>query len=82
MSPFRAMKTSSQIKRAMNRESSADMLRRLDIPFVVKNSGAHLIVADAWEFWSGTGKWRHRSLPINGRGVRSLLHAMEKEAAS
>lgn len=72
------MKQESQIRRAMNRESTAEHLTAAGVAFVSKNNGAHLLVAGDWSLWPGTGRWRHHSLPIEGRGVRDLLRAMQE----
>ena len=75
---FNAMKKASQVKRASNRERTAQRLLDAGVPFVSKNGGAHLIVAGVWSMWPGTGLFRHQNLPIEGRGIRSLLEHMEK----
>lgn len=75
---FNAMKKASQVKRADNREKSAQRLRDAGVPFVSKNAGAHLIVRDRVNFWPGTGLWADRETPEKGRGVRSLLDHLEK----
>lgn len=78
---FKALKTYSQIKRAENRKASVDRLRELGIEFVEKNrENSHLIVAGAWDFWPGTGKWKHRDLPTSGRGVRGLISAIREHS--
>jgi hypothetical protein len=75
---FKALSEASKIKRAMNRVSSAERLTEAGIPFVSKNNGSHLIVDGQWDFWPGTGKFRNRSLPIEGRGVRGLLNYVKR----
>lgn len=74
---FRLLKTHSQVKRQMNRENSTARLAAEGVPFVVKNNGAHLIVDGAWDFYPGTGKFKHRTLPIEGRGVRNFLNRIK-----
>jgi hypothetical protein len=51
---------------------SLKLLRDRDIPFVVKNGGAHIIVNGRIDFWPGTGLWIERGGP-RGRGVKDLL---------
>ena len=66
---------SDVLKRASNRENSAEYLRERGIPFVEKNLGAHLIVEGREcfiDFWPGTGKW-HSRCGQKGFGVRNLV---------
>ncbi len=65
-------------KRAYNREASAQILIEAGVPFETKNSGSHLIIADTWNFWPGTGYWREIRGTRNGRGVYSLLAMLRK----
>lgn len=82
---FRAHHARQQEKRAKNREDSTAMLTERGIFFTAHNDGAHLIVADRWDFWPGTGKFKERrgrpgkSLRT-GRGVRNLLEHIEKDS--
>ncbi len=72
---WRDYKAASQEKRASNRESSAQYLTEVGIPFVSKNEGAHLIVESGKcliDFWPGTGKWNSRD-GTKGRGVQNLV---------
>lgn len=74
---WRDVKAASQQKRAKNRQSSADVLRRAGIGFETKNDGAHLIVRTAGghivDFWPGTGLWIMRGSTQRHGGVRSLI---------
>lgn len=70
---FSAMRKMSQEKRASNREASAAMLIEAGIQFESKNDGAHLIVADKYDFWPGTGLWMERGKTQRSRGVRGLI---------
>ena len=79
-------KKQRQEKKASNRESSANRLDEIGIPYVSKNGGAHLIVSiygvdtkkqQIIDFWPGTGKWIVRS-GEKGRGIRSLLEEANK----
>lgn len=74
---FNAIRKHSQVKRAMNREASTDMLRAEKIEFVSKNNGAHLIIGEV-DFYPGTGLWRHRHIPRQGRGVRNLIRFVKE----
>ena len=69
-------------KRASNRKTSAGVLRAQQIDFTSHNDGAHLVVADAHallghghviDFWPGTGLWKVRGSPREGRGVRTMI---------
>jgi len=68
-------------KRANNRLWSADYLRQMNIPFVAKNNGAHLIVGtppNVVDFWPGTGKYIFRERDIEGRGVFNLFQDLHQ----
>ncbi len=72
---YREIAEESRVKRAANRESSAQVLTDAGVEFVTKNFGAHLIVQTAIEyidFWPGTGLWQVRG-GRRGRGVKQLL---------
>lgn len=76
---FNDMRAYSQHKRARNREASARILREAGIAFRDTNNGVHLIVADAYDFWPGTGLWRRRGIETKnyqGRGVAGLIRAV------
>lgn len=59
-------------KRADNRESSPQVLKDAGVPFKAF-SDAHLRVADEYDFWPGTGLWKHLKSNAKGRGVRKLI---------
>lgn len=72
---FAGMKEASRVKRASNRETSAEILRKAGVSFVSYNDGAHLVITHRGanhNFWPGTGLWRTVS-GIKGRGVGHLL---------
>lgn len=82
---FKDFREASKLKRARNRESSAQALRRQGVPFESKNEGAHLIVTlgdHVADLWPGTGKWivRARSeYPAkHGRGVFQLIQCLRR----
>ena len=60
-------------RRAESRARNVAALNKAGIPYVSKNGGAHLIVAEAVDWWPGTGLWHSRTLPTKGYGLRSLL---------
>lgn len=63
-----------QVKRAKNRDQSADYLLQRGIQFTSHNGGAHLVVEGATgyiDFWPGTGRWHTRD-GRKGFGVRQL----------
>lgn len=83
---FKASKKAGQEKRARNREDSRHILCEADLPFEMRNGGAHLIVRSSWgdvfDFWPGTGKFiestkskafKETGHRRKGRGVRSLV---------
>ncbi len=63
-------------KRASNRDRSTEILVIAGIPFVSKNNGAHLIVAERFDFWPGTGLWMERGKPKKHRGIQSLIREL------
>lgn len=69
-----------QDKRARNRDASAALLTQAQIPFVVKNEGAHLIVDGRIDFWPGTGKWIQRGTSAHHRGVEGLIRFVRATA--
>lgn len=70
---WREVKKRGQEKRANNRDRSTEILVLAGIPFVSKNNGAHLIVAERFDFWPGTGLWMERGKAQKHRGIRSLV---------
>lgn len=74
---FNAMKEASKEKRANNRDRSTEILVVAGIPFVSKNNGAHLIVAERYDFWPGTGLWMERGKAKKHRGIRSLIERIK-----
>lgn len=78
---FGSMRQASQDRRAANRASSAQLLADAGIPAETRNGGAHLIVAGAWDFWPGTGKWKERGGGRrSGRGVFGLIRLIKPPA--
>ena len=77
---FRAFREHGKEKREHNRNWSADHLEASGIPYVTKNDGAHLIIADRWDFWPGTGRWIDRTTKTKhtNRGIRSLIAVIKK----
>lgn len=78
---FAGMRQASQERRASNRDRSALRLAEEGIPFVSNNGGVHLVVAGAWDFWPGTGKWKERGGRARaGRGVFGLIRLIKPYA--
>lgn len=75
---WRDVKAASQAKRSSNRETSAQRLRDEGIDFVSHNFGSHITIGEEWDFWAGTGLFRHRKLPIRGRGIRGLIQHIKQ----
>lgn len=72
---FKAKHEASIIKRASNRESSAELLIANGIQYSSHNGSAHLIVEGPTcpiDFWPGTGKWISRD-KTKGFGVFALI---------
>lgn len=73
---YKELQAASRVKRAANRQSSAQLLTDAGIDFDSKNGGAHLIIEaddNFIDFWPGTGLWKVRNDGRKGRGVKSLL---------
>lgn len=68
-----------QAKRAANTNSSTGIMERSGVPFVSKNNGAHLIVADRWDYWPSTGLFIDRQTKKKGRGVNNLLRSVQND---
>lgn len=68
---FNEYRKVKQEKRAVNRDSSAEVLRAKGVDFTTNNEGfADNLTVD---FWPGTGKWIVRGGKKAGRGVFNLL---------
>lgn len=72
-----------KLKTADNRAASNQILRAAGVPFTEHNfhpdrSPAHLVVANRWDFWPGTGKWKDRRSKKSGRGVRELMREYQR----
>ena len=82
---FSANRSESQARRAANRSSSLEIIRRNNIKHSVHNGGAHIVVeaeACVADLWPGTGKWITRSSPsVSGRGVFDLLRHLGVKGA-
>ena len=74
---WREHRAASQEKRASNRDRSAALLQEAGIQFVSKNGGAHLIVAERYDFWPGTGLWMARGDKSKSRGVKRLIQRIK-----
>jgi hypothetical protein len=75
----------SQMKRALNRKTSREILDSYGIEYEIKNGGAHLIVKDKGlviDFWPGTGKYIFRSGKKAGRGVLGMVRQIGKHRLS
>ena len=80
---WRDVNVARQAKRADNRSSSAELLRKAGISFEVKNIDAHLIVKlprATIDFWPGTGLWMVRGQPTRRYGVRGLIQFSRMKA--
>ena len=82
---YSVMRERSKEKRAYNRKSSVEFLKKAKLNFDIKNDGAHIIIktqvfgTDTFiDFYPGTGKYIIRKTNIQGRGVRKLLRIIEK----
>ncbi len=77
---FNALREKGKAKRARNRDMAQAELRRRGIPFTVHNDGAHLVVAERYDFWPGTGLWRARGDRTATRGIRKLIRRIQETA--
>lgn len=67
-------------KRAMNRESSRQLLESRNIEYCTNNDGIHLIVTGNYgfiDFWPGNGKWKARDQSMSGFGAFNLIDMIE-----
>lgn len=79
---WKGYKEASQEKRAKNRENSADLLTKKEIPFIEHNGGAHLVVNHKGkfiDFWPGTGKYIVRGSKTKGRGIFNMLKYLDSK---
>lgn len=79
-----AMQQASREKRASNRLNGQSSLFVRGIPFLKKNSGAHLIVFPESldlrvDYWPGTGLWRTFYGKDEGRGIMSLMKFYDRK---
>jgi hypothetical protein len=75
---FSALRARSAARRAENRKHAPAMLQQEGIAFESKNDGAHLIVAGEYDFWPGTGLWRHRRDRKSSRGIKKLIRRIRE----
>jgi hypothetical protein len=69
----------SRRRRAEHRDNATKILSSRNVPHVVKNEGAHLIVCDRWDFWPGTGLFIDRKNKKKGRGIFNLLKVIRQQ---
>lgn len=82
---FAARRIAQQEKRAENRAWSTQLIAETGVFFTSHNLGAHLIVAERWDFWPGTGRFMERKgrpghPKRQGRGVQRLLKIIKEDA--
>jgi hypothetical protein len=77
---YTSLRVQSSEKRANNRAYATTRLDTVGIKYEIKNKGAHIIIADRWDFWPGTGKWRDRKHNKYSRGIESLIKAARRIA--
>lgn len=81
---FRERREHSKMKRAQNRQNSVELLTEKNIPFTSNNGNVHLVVAERYDFWPGTGLWsdRHdKQSKQKNRGVFSLIKRIERDGS-
>lgn len=87
-SPHASGHSKRAIYRGANRKRALELLAEAGIPYMTKDHGCHLIVANVYEFLTGTGHWKTRvRLPIEfmehphyeGRGVFSLIQRVKDD---
>lgn len=82
---FRERREQSKLKRAQNRQNSVELLTEKNIPFTTNNGNVHLVVAERYDFWPGTGLWLDRQdkqSKSKNRGVFALIKRIERDASS
>jgi len=72
---YTALRVQSSKKREDNRAYAIKRLDTVGVKYETKNKGLHIIIADRWDFWPGTGKWRDRKCNKYCRGIESLIKA-------
>lgn len=75
---WRDVREESQQRRGRNRAHGEHLLRHRGVPFVSHSNGVHLVVAERFDYWPGTGLWIERSTGKRGRGIRNLLSEVER----
>jgi len=81
---FKVLTDLGRERREHNKTCSTVLLAEKKIPFVLKNNGVHLIVADRFDFWPSTGLFMERGIiegrkRIQGRGVFNLIRHLNQE---
>lgn len=75
---YRSLREQSKEIRDKNRKNAALLLNAENIAFQSKNHGAHLIIANRWDLWPGTGKWRDRKVNKYSHGLTSLIKLIKE----
>lgn len=70
---FQAQREESKDRRERNRLRGQAELESAGVAFEAKNNGAHLVVLERIDYWPGTGLWKDREVPQEGRGINSLI---------
>ncbi len=79
---FQALKELKKEKKEGNVESSLSWLKREEISYVILNhANNHSLVADKYDFWPSTGKWRRRGSDRWWRGVAHLVRVIKADIA-
>jgi hypothetical protein len=82
---FRERREWSKQKRAQNRQNSVELLTEKNIPFKSSNGNVHIVVAERYDFWPGTGLWsdrRDKESKATNRGVFRLIKRVQDDAAT
>lgn len=64
----------SKQKRKSNRENALIQLQNYD--FKLLNNGSHIQFVN-FDFWPGTGLFRHRVTGKSGRGIKNLIRKLD-----
>lgn len=75
---YAALREQSKRVREERRLSVPQKLDDNNIKYESKNKGAHLIIANRWDLWPGTGKWRDRKANKYKHGVDYLISEIKK----
>jgi hypothetical protein len=75
---YGSLREQNQEKHERNRRYATILLDAENVKFVPKNHGAHIIIANRWDLWPGTGKWRDRKVNKYSHGLGNLIKLIKE----